>query len=81
MTTRMMKNMKERVSLSLERETAAYLAAAAARETGGNVSALVDRIVRKYALQESLRREAKWYAANPSSARDAEAERYEAGAA
>ena len=80
-TERTMTDMKERVSLSLDGETAAYLAAAAARETGGNVSALVDRIVRKYALQESLRREAKWYAENPTYAEDSEAERYEAGAA
>jgi hypothetical protein len=80
-TERTMTDMKERVSLSLDGETASYLTAAAARETGGNVSALVDRIVRKHALQESLRREAKWYADNPSYAEDAETERYEAGAA
>jgi hypothetical protein len=76
-----MADMKERVSLSLDGETAAYLTAAAARETGGNVSALVDRIVLKHALQESLRREARWYAANPGYAEKAETERYEAGAA
>lgn len=80
-TERTMTDMKERVSLSLDGETAAYLTTAAARETGGNVSALVDRIVRKHALQESLRRESKWYAVNPTYAEDAEAERYEAGAA
>jgi len=73
--------MKERVSLSLDSETTAYLSSAAAKETGGNVSALVDRIVRKHALRESVRRESNWYAANPDYADDAEAERYESGAA
>jgi hypothetical protein len=72
---------KERMSLSLDGETVAYLSAAAAKLTGGNVSALVDKIVRGYALRESLRSEARWYAANPRAVDDAEAERYEAGAA
>jgi hypothetical protein len=72
--------MKERMTLSLDRVTAKYLATAAKRETSGNVSAMVDKIVRAHALAESVRREAAWYAAHPGYAEDAEAERYEANA-
>jgi hypothetical protein len=70
--------MKERLSLSVEAPTAAYLAARAARETGGNVSALVDRLVRSAQLAESVRAEARWYADHPGYADAAEAERYAA---
>lgn len=73
--------MKERVSLSLDSATTAYLSRVAARQTGGNVSAMVDRIVRAHALRESIDQEVRWYAANPGYAEDAEIERYEAGAA
>jgi hypothetical protein len=73
--------MKERLSLSVDRTTAAYLSGRARRETGGNVSALVDRIARAAQLAESVRAEAAWYAANPSYAEFAEAERAAAGAA
>ena len=69
------------MTLSLDRATAAYLTSAAKRETNGNVSALVDKIVRAHALADSVRREARWYAARPGYAEDAEAERYAAGAA
>jgi len=37
----------------------AYLAAAAARHTGGNVSAVVDLIVRSHALREAIEQEAR----------------------
>jgi hypothetical protein len=60
--------MKERVSLSLETTTTAYLSAAAARHTGGNVSAVVDLIVRSHALREAIEQEARWYAAQPGEA-------------
>ena len=73
--------MKERLSLSVDAGTANYLASRARRETNGNVSALVDRIVRAAELAESVRAEAAWYAANPDAAEAAEAERYAAGAA
>ncbi|MFS8478145.1 MAG: hypothetical protein FWJ93_04095 [Micromonosporaceae bacterium] len=72
--------MKERMTLSLERTTAAYLSTAARRETNGNVSAFVEKIVRAHALAESVRREAAWHEAHPGYAEDAEIERYAAGA-
>jgi hypothetical protein len=74
----MIDRMKERLSLSVEALTAAYLNQRAARETGGNVSALVDRLVRAQQLAESVRAEARWYAGHPGYAEDAEAERYAA---
>ena len=72
---------KERVSLSLETATTAYLLAAAAKHTGGNVSAVVDLIVRSHALREAIEQEAQWYAADPGFVEAAEAERREAGTA
>jgi hypothetical protein len=77
----MMRDMKERVSLSLDTATTAYLSAAAAKQTGGNVSALVDLIVRTHALREAIEHEARWYAANPGVAEAAEVERQQSGAA
>ena len=59
--------MKERVSLSLETTTTAYLSAAAAKHTGGNVSAIVDLIVRSHALREAIEQEERWSAAHPHS--------------
>jgi hypothetical protein len=76
----MMPIVKERVSLSLDSTTTAYLSAAAAKQTGGNVSAMVDLIVRGYALREAIEQEARWYAANPGFAEAAETERRAAGA-
>lgn len=70
--------MKERLSLSVDTTTAAYLDARAKAETGGNVSALVDRLVRQAQLVEALRAEAGWYARNPGYAQDAEDERHAA---
>jgi hypothetical protein len=69
---------KERLSLSVEPDTAAYLTGRAAAETKGNVSALVDRLVRQAQLAEAVRTEAAWYAGHPDYAEDAEAERYAA---
>lgn len=73
-----MAGMKERLSLSVEAPTVAYLTARARRETNGNVSAMVDRLVRAALLGESVRAEARWYATNPDVAEAAEAERYAA---
>lgn len=70
--------MKERLSLSVERPTAAYLAKRAEQETGGNVSAMLDRLVRQAQLAEGVQAEARWYAGHPGYAEDAEAERYAA---
>jgi hypothetical protein len=70
--------MKERLSLSVEPPTASYLTERAARETGGNVSALVDRLARAAQLAESVRAEARWYAEHPDYAENAENERYAA---
>jgi hypothetical protein len=71
--------MKERVTMSLEASTVAYLADKARQSTGGNVSAYVDQLARKAALQESIDQHAAWYAAHPSVVEDAEAERLAAG--
>ncbi len=68
--------MKERLSLSLDDVTAAYLAGRARRETNGNVSALVTRIVRAAQLAESVRVEAAWHAAHADYAENAEHERH-----
>ena len=68
--------MKERLSLSVDPPTAQYLTSRAGRETKGNVSALVDRLVRAAQLAESVRAEAHWYAERPDYAEAAEAERY-----
>lgn len=76
----MIERMKERLSLSVDQATATYLSGRAQRETNGNVSALVDRIVRGTQLAESVRAEAAWYAAHPGYAEAAEAERHAAGA-
>ncbi|HWG98937.1 MAG TPA: hypothetical protein VNV66_06350 [Pilimelia sp.] len=66
------------MSLSVEALTAQYLTSRAQRETGGNVSALLDRLVRQVQLAEAAAAEAAWYAAHPGYAEDAEAERYAA---
>lgn len=76
-----MTGMKERLSLSVDTATARYLDLRAQRETNGNVSALVDRIVRDRQLTEAVQAEAAWYASHPGYAETAEAERHAAGAA
>ncbi|MGI5186506.1 hypothetical protein ACQEVZ_60770 [Dactylosporangium sp. CA-152071] len=70
--------MKQRLSLSVDQETAAYLDRRAQTETSGNVSALVERLVRQARLADALQAEAAWYADRPDYAEDAEAERYAA---
>ncbi len=71
--------MKERVTMSLEASTVAYLANKASKATGGNLSAYVDQLARQAALQESIDQHAAWYAAHPNIVEDAEAERLAAG--
>jgi hypothetical protein len=71
--------MKERVTMSLDASTVAYLADKARQTTGGNVSAYVDRLARQAALEESIAQHAAWYAAHPDLVEDAEAERLAAG--
>lgn len=73
-----MNAVKERLSLSVDPATAAYLAERAARETGGNVSKLVDRLARQARLADSVAAEARWYAGHPGYAEAAEAERHAA---
>ena len=73
--------MKQRVTLSLDDATANYLSRRAKNETGGNVSALVERIVRANALAESVRQHAEWFATHPGYHEATEAERYASGAA
>lgn len=75
-----MQRMKERLSLSVDTATARYLHLRATRETSGNVSALVDRIVRDRRLAEAVQAEAAWYASHPGYAEAAETERHAAGA-
>lgn len=72
--------MKQRLSLSVEPSTAAYLAQCAEAETNGNVSAMVDRIVRQAWLAAAVQSEVEFYKANPTYLEDAERERYESGA-
>lgn len=72
--------MKRRVTLSLDAATADYLSRRAKNETGGNVSALVERIVHANAVAESVRQHAAWFAAHPGYHEAAEAERYASSA-
>ena len=74
----MIRRMKKRMSLSVDVRTADYLGERAARETGGNVSALVDQLVGRLQLEAALAAEAHWYAGHPDVVEDAEAERYAA---
>jgi len=71
---------RRRVTLTLDPATTAYLDDAAARQTNGNVSALVDRIVQRARLAEAVRAEAAWYAAHPAEAEAAQDERDAAAA-
>ncbi len=67
--------MKERVTLSLDAATVAYLEGKAKASTGGNLSAYVETLAKQAALEESIAQHATWYAANPGYAEHAEAER------
>ncbi|MBV1851881.1 hypothetical protein [Catellatospora tritici] len=70
--------MKSRVTLSLEESTLNYLARRAEAETGGNVSALLERVVQAAAVAESAKLHAAWFTNRPGYADTAEAERYAA---
>ena len=70
--------MKSRVTLSLEESTLNYLSRRAEAETGGNVSALLERVVQAAAVTESAKQHAAWYATRPHYVETAEAERYAA---
>ena len=70
--------MKERLSLSVDATTVAYLTNRAQHETLGNVSAMVDRLVRSALIAESVRAEARWYVEHPGEVEAAEVERYAA---
>jgi hypothetical protein len=72
---RMIRRMKQRVTLSLDEATLAYLARKADQSTKGNVSAYVERLAQEAALTESVAQHAAWYKANPTLVEDAEAER------
>jgi hypothetical protein len=71
----MMKRMKLRVTLSLDEATVEYLTGAAQVATGGNVSALVEQLVRERQLAESVAQHAAWFAGHPGAVEAAEAER------
>jgi metal-dependent amidase/aminoacylase/carboxypeptidase family protein len=70
-----MRRMKQRVTLSLDEATLAYLARKADQSTKGNVSAYVERLAQEAALAESVAQHAAWYKANPTVVENAEAER------
>jgi hypothetical protein len=76
-----MPRVKRRMTLSLDDAVAQYLGDRAAAETGGNVSALVERIIRADAVAESARQHAEFFAGHPGYFTDAEAERHATGAA
>lgn len=76
-----MSYVKSRVTFSLDGTTVEYLTRRAKAKTHGNVSAVVDQLVRDAALKEAVQSEAAWYATRPGYAEDAEAERHAAGAA
>jgi len=70
--------MKSRVTLSLEESTLNYLSRRAQAETGGNVSALLERVVQAAAVAESAKQHAAWFSSRPGYTEAAEAERYAA---
>jgi hypothetical protein len=71
---RMMRCMKSRMTLSLDKRTADYISRKA-EESGANVSAYVERHFRDQALRESVAKHVEWLKANPSFFEDMEAER------
>lgn len=70
---------RTKVSLNLDLEVARYLTERAKRETGGNVSVLIERLVRAVELAEGVQSLERWYANHPGYAEDAEIERNAAG--
>jgi hypothetical protein len=71
---RMMRCMKSRMTLSLDKRTADYISRKA-EESGANVSAYVERHFRDQELRESVAKHVEWLKANPSFFEDMEAER------
>jgi predicted metal-dependent hydrolase len=70
----MMRCMKSRMTLSLDKGTADYISRKA-QESGANVSAYVERHFRDQALRESVAKHVEWLKANPAFFEDMEAER------
>lgn len=64
----------KRITVSLSDDARAYLANHADTETGGNVSALIERWVRERQVTESVRLHAAHYRNNPTFWTDYEAE-------
>ncbi|MBO0870277.1 MAG: hypothetical protein J2P15_17120 [Micromonosporaceae bacterium] len=60
--------MKARVTLSLDPATADYLTRSAREQTGGNVSALVERLVRTSVIADAARRCDEYDRDNPDTA-------------
>lgn len=69
----MIRRMRERVTISLDQHTAARARRRAAGLRGG-VSAYLERLIREDELREASAAAARWYAARPGYAADAEAE-------
>jgi hypothetical protein len=66
--------MRERVTVSLDQRVAARVRQCGARSRGGT-SGYIERLVREDELREAAAAMARWYAAHPGYAEDAEAER------
>ena len=66
----MIRRVKTRVTLSLDPTTADYLARHAREQTGGNVSALVERLVRPSVIADAARRCDEYDRDNPGTAAD-----------
>jgi hypothetical protein len=64
---------RERLTVSLQPQTAARVRQCGARTKGG-ASAYLEHLVRQDALREAAASAASWYAANPTYAADSEAE-------
>lgn len=64
---------RERLTVSMEPQTAARVRQCGARIRGG-ASAYLEHLVRQDALREAAESAANWYAAHPSYAVDSEAE-------
>lgn len=64
---------RERLTVSMEPQTAARVRQCGARIRGG-ASAYLEHLVRQDALREAAESAANWYAAHPSYAADSEAE-------
>lgn len=65
---------RKRMTVSLGDDARDYLVKHAKTETGGNVSALIERLVRERQITESVRLHAAHYRQNPNFWTDYEAE-------